>query len=104
MGRTRKGSLEALAGAAAFLALYTVVARKLGYRLGGNVVVRCRRGHLFTTLWIPGVNLKAIDLGVARIGHCPVGHHWSLVVPVRDKDLSEDQRRQAAARHDIWLP
>jgi len=26
-----------------------------GYPLGGQVVVRCREGHLFTTLWIPSV-------------------------------------------------
>ncbi len=51
----------------------TVVARLLGYKLGGNVVVRCRRGHVFTTIWIPGVKLKAIDLVVARIQYCPVG-------------------------------
>ena len=24
-----------------------------GYRLGGNVVVRCQKGHLFTTIWVP---------------------------------------------------
>jgi hypothetical protein len=82
----------------------TILARRLGYRVGGNVVVRCRRGHLFTTLWIPGVKLKAIDLGVARIQHCPVGQHWSLVVPVRDGDLTDEERRLAAAQHDVWLP
>jgi hypothetical protein len=32
----------------------TVAGRLLGYNMGGNVVVRCRQGHLFTTLWIPG--------------------------------------------------
>jgi len=26
-----------------------------GYPIGGRLVVRCRQGHLFTTLWIPGV-------------------------------------------------
>ena len=29
-------------------------------RLGGNVVVRCSRGHLFTTIWIPGGSLKSL--------------------------------------------
>jgi hypothetical protein len=28
-------------------------------RLGGNVVVRCSQGHLFTTIWIPGGSLKS---------------------------------------------
>jgi hypothetical protein len=45
--------------------VFTLIARRLGYRLGGDVVVRCRQGHLFTTLWIPGVKLKAVDLVVA---------------------------------------
>jgi hypothetical protein len=61
----------------------TLVARRLGYKVGGRTLVRCRQGHEFTTLWIPGVKLTAIDLGIARIQHCPVGDHWSLVTPVR---------------------
>ncbi len=96
--------LKTVAIVGALLAAGTFVARKLGYKVGGDVVVRCRQGHLFTTLWIPGVKLKAIDLGIARIQHCPVGHHWSLVVPVRDRDLTDDERRDAAAVHDIRLP
>jgi len=62
---------------------FTLAARALGYNLGGRTPVRCRRGHQFTTLWIPGVKLTAIDLAVARIQRCPVGRHWSLVTPVR---------------------
>ncbi|MGH8980242.1 MAG: hypothetical protein ACRDWE_04370 [Acidimicrobiales bacterium] len=86
------------------LALGTAIARGLGYKVGGNCVVRCRQGHLFTTLWIPGVKLKAVDLGIARFQHCPVGHHWSIVVPVRERDLTEDERRDAAAQRDIRIP
>lgn len=86
------------------LAIGTLIARRLGYKVGGNCPVRCRQGHVFTTLWIPGVKLKAIDLGIARVQHCPVGGHWSLVVPVRDADLSEDDRQAAAARHDVRIP
>ena len=70
-----------------------VVGRLLGYNMGGNVVVRCRQGHLFSTLWIPGVKLKAVDLGVARFQYCPVGKHWSLVMPVRDSALTEAELR-----------
>ncbi|HEY3090613.1 MAG TPA: hypothetical protein VGJ59_21390 [Jatrophihabitantaceae bacterium] len=83
---------------------YTLIARRLGYKLGGNTIVRCRQGHLFTTLWIPGVKLKAIDLGVARVQHCPVGNHWSLVVPVRESDLTEEERQRARERHDAGIP
>jgi hypothetical protein len=82
----------------------TLLARRLGYKLGGNVVVRCRSGHLFTTIWIPGVKLKALDLGVARLQRCPVGKHWSLVTPVRDSDLTDEERDFARAHRDMRIP
>ena len=86
------------------LVAFTLIARRLGYNLGGNVVVRCRKGHLFTTIWIPGIKLKAIDLGIARVQHCPIGNHWSLVVPVRNRDLTDEQRQAAAKHHDARIP
>lgn len=101
---TMRQRLRPVVIVAAMLAIATVVARRLGYKVGGNTVVRCRQGHLFTTLWIPGVKLKAIDLGIARIQHCPVGKHWTLVVPVREADLTDDERRFAAEHHDIRVP
>jgi hypothetical protein len=82
----------------------TLVARLLGYKVGGRVVVRCRQGHLFTTIWIPGVKLTALDLGVARLQRCPVGKHWTLVTPVRDRDLTDEERRAASEHHDVWIP
>lgn len=99
-----KKQLRSIAVVASVLAAGTLVARRLGYKVGGNCVVRCRQGHLFTTLWIPGIKLKAVDLGIARIQHCPVGHHWSLVVPVREADLSDDERQFASAHHDVRIP
>lgn len=75
-----------------------------GYRLGGNVVARCRDGHLFTTLWIPGISVKSLRLGPWRFQHCPVGHHWSSVTPVRKADLGEEERREAGAVHDRRIP
>jgi hypothetical protein len=95
-GNSRIGPLSVITAIAAF----TLVARRLGYKLGGNVVVRCRKGHVFTTMWIPGVKLKALDLGVARIQRCPIGKHWSLVTPVRDSDLTDEERTFARAHHD----
>jgi hypothetical protein len=86
------------------ITILTFLARRLGYKVGGNIVVRCRQSHLFTTLWIPGVKLKAIDLGVARLQRCPVGRHWTLVSPVRDRSLTEEERLEAASHHDIRLP
>jgi hypothetical protein len=73
-------------------------------RFGGNVVARCRQGHLFTTIWIPGVSVKALRLGWWRIQRCPVGHHWALVRPVRESELGEDERREAAEHRDVRLP
>ena len=82
----------------------TLVARRLGYKVGGSTVVRCRQGHLFTTLWIPGVKLKALDLGLARVQRCPIGKHWTLVTPVRDSDLTDEERQFARDHHDVWVP
>lgn len=82
----------------------TLLARRLGYKVGGEVVVRCRQGHLFTTLWIPGVKLKALDLVVARFQYCPAGRHWSLVTPVRDRDLTDQERQSAREHRDLRIP
>jgi hypothetical protein len=86
------------------IAGFTLAARRLGYKLGTNTIVRCRDGHLFTTIWIPGAKLKALDLGVARLQRCPVGGHWSVVTPVREADLSVRERRRARAHRDIRIP
>jgi hypothetical protein len=73
-------------------------------RIGGNVIVRCRTGHLFTTIWIPAGSLKAFRLGWWRFQRCPVGHHWSLVTPVRESELTDEERQFAHAHKDIRLP
>jgi hypothetical protein len=101
MSSKRKGPLVAVV---AILLGGTLVARRFGYKIGGNVVVRCRQGHLFTTIWIPGASLKAIRLGWARLQRCPVGKHWTLVTPVRDSDLSDEDRRAAAQHRDVRIP
>ncbi len=71
---------------------WTLLWPKRGHRLGTDVIVRCRDGHLFTTIWIPGVSFKAIKLGWVRFQRCPVANHWTLVTPVADADLSEEDR------------
>ena len=82
----------------------TVVARLLGYKIGPRTIVRCRQGHLFTTIWIPGGSLKAIRLGWFRFQRCPVGRHWSFVAPVRDSRLTGDDRQFAGQHHDVRIP
>jgi hypothetical protein len=73
-------------------------------RFGGSVVARCREGHLFTTLWIPGGSLKSLRFGWWRFQWCPAGKHWSIVTPVRESDLAEEERRIAADTRDIRIP
>jgi hypothetical protein len=75
-----------------------------GSPTGRNVAVRCKRGHLFTTIWIPGASLKSLRFGWWRLQWCPVGKHWSFVTPVRDGTLAGVQRRVASRRHDLQIP
>ena len=89
--------------AAAFL-IEPLAMKLRGYPLGGKLIVRCRRGHLFTTIWVPGASLKAIRLGWWRVQYCPVGRHWSIVVPARESELTDDEKRLARDRHDVRLP
>lgn len=81
-----------------------VVAKRRGSLFGMDTAVRCRDGHLFTTLWVPGASLKAIRLGWWRFQRCPVGQHWSLVTPVVAASSSEEERDLAARHHDIRVP
>ncbi len=96
--------LPAIMMVGAAVAAETAAVRRRGYGFGGRVVVRCRDGHLFTTLWLPGVSVKALRLGPWRFQRCPVGHHWSLVTPVDRSSLSEDEASAAAGVRDTGLP
>jgi hypothetical protein len=78
--------------------------RNIKTRGTGDVVVRCSRGHLFTTIWIAGASFKSVRLGFKRFQHCPVGRHWAIVVPVPLDQLSDAQRIEAARVHDIRIP
>ena len=82
-GRRRK-RFAIIAGA---MLAETIPLLRHGYGVGGNVVVRCRQGHVFTTIWLPGASVKSLRLGSRRLQWCPVGHHWSLVKLVRESDL-----------------
>lgn len=103
MRRRHRRILILAAVAAAYLAA-TLAARRRGYRFGAHLVVRCREGHLFTTIWIPGASVKALRLGWFRVQWCPVGRHWTLVSPVREADLSDDERASAAGQRDLPIP
>lgn len=67
---------------------------------GTQTVVRCCAHHLFTTMWSPDSAITIGRYGPMRMQRCPVAHHWSLVVPVRPEEMTEEQRQAAAAFHD----
>ncbi len=75
-----------------------------GYRPAGQIVVRCRDGHLFTTIWVPLASFKAIKLGPVRFQYCPVGEHWTFVVPVPNSELTDRERWLADQYHDGPIP
>jgi len=100
----RATAVVPIAVVAGVLVAGTVLARRRGYRVGGETVVRCRTGHLFTTIWIPGASLKSVRLGWYRLQYCPVGRHVSLVTPVRADDLGAAEREEAARHHDTRIP
>jgi hypothetical protein len=77
-----------------------VIVRRKGYAIPGKTIVRCDQGHLFTTTWVEGGSLKAIRLGpLTRYQRCPVGRHWTVVHPVKEEDLPDEQRRIIADLH-----
>ena len=100
----RKRRIAIAACVAAAYAVGTIVATRQGYSFGLNVVARCRQGHLFTTVWIPGVSVKALRLTFWRVQWCPVGRHVTVVVPVREADLTDTEREFAAGHHDVPVP
>jgi hypothetical protein len=74
------------------------------YRLGRNAVVRCRQGHLFTTIWIPLASFKAVRLGPWRLQWCPVGRHVTLVRLVNLDTLTPEEVEQAGHSRDVRIP
>lgn len=71
---------------------------------GASTIVRCQNGHLFTTIWVPFISLKAIRLGLVRIQRCPVGGHLAFVTPVRESDLTDAELQQARSTRDTNIP
>jgi hypothetical protein len=104
MHHSRMGFRRRRAVFLASIVVEPILMKLRGYPIGGMLVVRCREGHLFTTLWIPGVSVKAVRLGWWRVQRCPVGGHWSVVTPVKASDLTERERRRARRTRDIPIP
>jgi hypothetical protein len=104
MAKQRRRRRRPFVIGAAFVLVEAVGLRRKTGRMAGTVVVRCRAGHLFTTLWIPGASLKSVRLGWWRFQRCPVGRHWTLVTPVRESELGADDRAAARQIRDARLP
>jgi len=104
MSWKRKRGLAITCGVIVAYAVGTVIAQRRGYRFGRSVPVRCRDGHLFSTVWIPGASVKSLRLGLWRVQWCPVGRHVTLVTLLRDDDLTPGERDFAAAHHDVPVP
>jgi hypothetical protein len=100
----RRGRRLVLIGTLAAEVLGAIIARRRGYAIGFSTLVRCHAGHLFTTIWLPGVSVKSLRLGWWRIQRCPVGRHWTVIRPVRAADLSESEVRSASEHRDVRLP
>ena len=96
----RKAAAAVIAGALPA----PLLLRRKGYKLGNDTIVRCRAGHLFTTIWVPLASFKAIRLGWWRFQRCPVGNHWTLVHPVKESELTEHERTEAHAARDVRIP
>lgn len=104
MSSKRKRRLAITGGVFVAYAVATAVAVSRGYKFGRNVPVRCRDGHLFSTVWIPGASVKALRLGPWRAQWCPVGRHFTLVTLLKDADLTQEERSFAATHHDVLVP
>ncbi len=104
MSTKRKRRLVIAGGVITAYAVGTVIAQRRGYRFGSSVPVRCRSGHLFSTIWIPGASVKSLRLGMWRVQWCPVGRHVTLVSLVKDADLTDAERAFVAGHHDVRVP
>lgn len=77
--------------------------KRRGMTFGKNVVVRCSSGHMYTTIWIPGVSLKAVRWGSRRIQFCPEGKHWAMTRQVFGAELNPEVIQQAQQVHDVRI-
>ena len=97
-------SLLIAAAAIAFVVWFALRLRRSAADGSAEVVVRCRAGHVFRTVWVPFISFKAIRLGPLRLQYCPVGEHLTFVTPVDPARLSEFERQSAALHDDGGMP
>ena len=59
-------------------------------------VVRCSRGAVFQSTWVPLLSVTAIRLGPLRIQWCPVHQRVELVRRIDPRTMTPAERAQAA--------
>ena len=75
-----------------------------GKTRGHDVIVRCSVGHLYTTIWIPAMSLKAVRWVNKRYQRCPVGKHWAWTERVNKSDLNPEIAAEAGKFRDLRIP
>jgi len=75
-----------------------------GKARGRDVAVRCSAGHLYTSIWIPGVSFKGARWINSRYQRCPVGKHWAWTERVAKAELTPEVISEAQKFHDIRIP
>ncbi len=67
--------------------------------------VRCSKGHIYGTRWVPMMSLKAARLGPnLRAQRCPVCHAWRMTRRIPEAELTPQVRAEATRVHDSSLP
>ncbi len=68
-----------------------------GYTIPGRTMVRCRSGHEFSTMWVSGISVKSLRLGLhTRLMRCPECRAWRIVHPIKPIVRVPDEPRVAA--------
>ena len=68
------------------------------------VPVRCAKGHVYGSVWVPFVSFKAIRLGRQRWQRCPVCQRFRMTTRVSRSELTPALEAEARARPDSgWL-
>ncbi len=83
-----------VAGFIAFAA-GAVIAHRKGFKRDGEVIARCRDGHLFTTIWVGEFSWHKLDLGWAKIQRCPVDGRLTIVRAVEPGQLTTEEKKAA---------
>jgi hypothetical protein len=81
---TVKKSLLKLGLLAGGIAAANAYVHHEGYTIPGRTMVRCRSGHEFSTIWVSGMSVASLRLGLhTRFMKCPECNAWRIVHPIK---------------------